>query len=68
MAGDRWPNCLGAVKNAGIRCPHRLVVGEENPDGVGGGAAAAGGVLSTLYVLICPIPSIKLGRVLDFTP
>ena len=21
-----WPNCLGAVRKAGIRCPHQLVV------------------------------------------
>ena len=22
-----WPNCLGAERKAGIRCPHQLVVG-----------------------------------------
>ena len=44
-----WPNCLGAVKKAGIRCPHQLVVGGDC-DGVA--AAAAGAVLSTFYVLI----------------
>ena len=47
-----WPNCLGAVRKAGIRCPHQLVVvGEIRDIAVGGGAAAAG-ALSTLYVLI----------------
>ena len=28
MAGGMWPNCLGTVRKAGIRCPHHLVVGE----------------------------------------
>ena len=27
MAGGMWPNCLGAVRKAGIRFPHQLVVG-----------------------------------------
>ena len=47
------PNCLGAVRKAGIICPHQLVVGGEKPDIVaGGGGAAAGAVLSTFYVLM----------------
>ena len=29
MAGGMWPNCLGAVRKAGIRCPPQLVVGGE---------------------------------------
>ena len=49
MAGGMWPNCLGAVKKAGIRCPHQLVVGGDIPDG---GAGGAGDVLSTFYVLM----------------
>ena len=27
VAGGMWPNCLGAVRKAGIRCPRQLVVG-----------------------------------------
>ena len=29
VAGGIWPNCLGAVRKAGIRFPHQLVVGGE---------------------------------------
>ena len=29
VEGGMWPNCLGAVRKAGIRCPHQLVVGEK---------------------------------------
>ena len=49
-----WFNCLGAVRKAGIRCPHQLVVGGGNRDGgaAAGEAAVAGGVLSTCYVMI----------------
>ena len=47
MAGGMWPSRLVAVRKAGIRCPHQLVVGEKIPDG-----AAGGGVLSTFYVLM----------------
>ena len=43
-----WPNCLGAVRKAGIMSPHQLVVGGGDCDGGGAGAA----VLSTFYVLI----------------
>ena len=51
-----WPDCLGAVIKAGIRCPHQLGKGGEGVicDGKGGA-----GVLSTFYVLIIshePIP------------
>ena len=46
-----WPNCLGTVRKAGIRCSHQLVVGGMgNPDIAGAGAA--GGLLSTFSVLI----------------
>ena len=27
VEGGMWPNCLEAVRKAGIRCPHQLVVG-----------------------------------------
>ena len=26
LAGGMWPNCLGALSKAGIRCLHQLVV------------------------------------------
>ena len=29
VEGGMWPNCLGAVRKAGIRCPPQLVVGGE---------------------------------------
>ena len=32
MAGVMWPNCLGAVRKAGIRCPHQGVVEGGNYD------------------------------------
>ena len=54
MTGGMWPNCLGAVRKAGIRCSHQLTSG--NPDTAGG--AAGGGVLSTFSVLI---PLYKVG-------
>ena len=49
-----WPNCLGAVRLAGIRCPHQLVVGEKKRDIAGGKGpgGGGGGVLSTFYVLM----------------
>ena len=47
LAGGMWPNCLGAVRKAGIMCPHQLVVG----GGRDGAGAAGGRVLSTFYVL-----------------
>ena len=48
MLGGMWPNCLGAVRKADIRCPHQLVGG-----GIRDGAeAVAAGVLSTFYVLM----------------
>ena len=46
MAGGRWPNCLGVVIKAGIRCPHQLVVGVgKKPDKAGAAGAAGTGVL-----------------------
>ena len=27
MAGSMWPNCLGAVRKADIKCPQQLIVG-----------------------------------------
>ena len=42
----------GAVRKAGIRCPHQLVVGARSRDGVAAAAAAARAVLSTFYVLM----------------
>ena len=48
VEGGMWPNCLGAVRKAGIRCLHQLVVGGGNC--VRAGAAAA--VLSTFNVLM----------------
>ena len=27
VAGGMWPNCLGAVRKAGISCSHQLAVG-----------------------------------------
>ena len=55
MKGGMWPNCLVAVRKAGIRCPPPAGSGVGIPDG-----EAAAGVLSTLYVLIyvCMIPFI----------
>ena len=50
VLGGMWPNCLGAVRKAGIRCPRQLVVGGEIPDIVAGGAGAR--EISTFYVLI----------------
>ena len=50
VEGGMWPNCLGAVSKAGIRCPHQLVVKGGNPD-----IAGAGAVLSTFYVLTMTI-------------
>ena len=48
-----WPNCLGVVRKAGIRCPHQLVVGGGgNRDIAGGVGGGAGGVLSTFYLLM----------------
>ena len=41
-----WPNCLGAVRKSGIRCPHQLVVEGGNCD------IEEAGVLSTFYILI----------------
>ena len=57
MAGGMWPSRLVAVRKAGIRCPHQLVVGEKIPDG-----AAGGRVLLTFYVLIYSRPLIFLGN------
>ena len=37
-----WPNCLWAVRKAGIRCPHQLVVGGGNRDGAAAGGAGRG--------------------------
>ena len=52
MAGGMWPNCLGALRKACIRCPHQLVkTGKRRKKRDGAGAVAAGGVLSTFYVL-----------------
>ena len=47
VAGGMCPNCLGAVRMAGIICLHQLVVKGKKRDG-----AAGGGVLSTFYVLM----------------
>ena len=55
VEGGMRPNCLGAVRKAGIRCPNQLVVGGKHDGGGGaGGAGGAGaaGVLSKFYVLI----------------
>ena len=49
VASGIWPTCLGAVRKAGIRCPHQLLVGGGGNRDIAGGAA---GVLSTFYVLI----------------
>ena len=52
LAGGMWSNCLGAVKKAGIMCPHHLVVGGKKRDGEAAAAGAGGGVLSTFYILM----------------
>ena len=54
-----WPNFLGAVRKAGTRCPHQLVVvGGKHCDGGG-----AGGVLSTFYVLMDILQNFKLKNI-----
>ena len=53
MEGDIWPNCLGVVRKAGIRCPP--LAGSGGGGGIcdeGAAAGGAGGVLSTFYVLM----------------
>ena len=54
MAGGMWPNCLGAVREAGIKCPHQMAVRGKKPDIVAGA-----GVLSTFYVLMLKAYEIK---------
>ena len=49
LAGGMWPNCLGAVRKAGIICPPQLVGKGRDQDIAGAGG---GGVLSTVYVLL----------------
>ena len=56
VVSGMWPNYLGAMRKAGIRCPHQLVVGGEIvtyiAGGAAGGVAGGAGALSTFYILM----------------
>ena len=51
VEGDMWPNCLGAVRKAAIRCLH-LATGMSLKRDIGVGVVGA--VLSIFYVLMTP--------------